>query len=161
MKSLRKFLAMALAVIMTVSLLTIGAVAAEIDPTQSDVPKTTAVIPGEINAISATSVGASYPFLIGGDESFTRVVYKAGGINCDVKVEVLKFAPSQYQLDIMMYGKNGLLSREDDCLGNSSSERTFPCGADVTAFWVRIIPRNKLFFPATAHDFAVLVTYPV
>lgn len=155
MRKLRKFLALALAIVMAMSLLAIEAAAAEIDPKQSNTIEVTTASPNDANASSTTS----YPFLIGDNASFTRVIYKTGGVNCKVKIEVLKFVPSQYQMDIMMYGKDGLLFKEDDCLGNSS-ERIFTCGADVTSVWIRIIPRNTLF-PATAHDFAVLVTYPI
>lgn len=69
------------------------------------------------------------------------------------------YEPSKYRMDIMVYGDDsqGLIWSQDDWTGNNSYNH-FWIGTDVTAVYVRIVPRSGLF-PAPQKTFNVRVTY--
>lgn len=96
-------------------------------------------------------------YTVGNGPSFVQVVNVPSGIPGDVGIVVLNFEPNRYRMDIMMYGPDGLVWQEEDCLHNESS-RTFLCGPGVTRISIRIVPRSSLF-PAPAKAFTVRVTY--
>lgn len=156
MKNLRKFMAAALALVMTMSVLVTGAAAADVDPEQGDAMVTAMMSDGvAADADSGVSVMSTEWFRLGGTSNFTLVASNTNGINGNLYIGVQNFEPSRYRMDITMTGRDGLVFSEDDCLGNSSS-RTFWCGSDVTIVRIRIVPRNVLI-PTKVFD--VSVTY--
>lgn len=72
---------------------------------------------------------------------------------CNLGVLVREFDPGKYQMDIQMWGRNGLLWSENECLHNASS-RVFECSSEVRSVSIRIVPRNT-WFPAPNKSFTV------
>lgn len=89
-------------------------------------------------------------------ELYTRVVDEQGGIDRVVHIEVLNFNPILYQVDVQVFGRNGLLWSEDNCT-KANSSIAIQCDATAVAVWVRIKPRAALVTGDKA--FTVRVTY--
>lgn len=124
--------------------------AAEPEPDQSiEIGSTT-------NDATAVPYSTIHPYKIGPD--FVNISCRFGVNGGMFSVIVEDFAPNDYQMDIIMSGRNGTLWQEDDCLHNSSS-RAFTCGSEVTNISLRILPRNRLWFPAKEKTFDVKVSW--
>lgn len=104
----------------------------------------------------------TYTYRVGttsdGFSEFVQLVYKSGGISTNVGVLIEDFNSNDYCANVLMYGKNGLLWRGDDCIVGTNS-RVFECGSDVTALDLQITPRHKLVGEAPPRFFTVKVTY--
>lgn len=91
---------------------------------------------------------------LGGSNAFTSVPVSFGAAGGVFAVSVPHFIPGSYRMDIMMWGRNGLLWQEEDCLGYSIG-RGFQCGRDVTRISLRIVSRGS----TSTRVFAVNVSW--
>lgn len=159
-----KLVAAAVLSAVTVASMSVSAFAAEpvaeVDPANT-IEST--VVSAQDPEIVVDGIGGVMPlsnqaFWLGSNNSFKNISVSfpsSGGL---FSVLVDNFNPSDYQMDIMMFGSNGLLWQEDDCLG-SSNNRAFSCGSNVKSISLRIIPRNRLLFPATPRAFYTHVSW--
>ena len=155
MKKVRKFLATALAVVMSMSMAA-PAFAAEATPD-------TAEQQTEVVVEAAESVGNDNGGLMQLDMSSTwvghrktTVAYKAGGINATIWLKVKDWDGAKYQVNITMSGNNGTIWEADNCTGIFDS-KDFWCGPDVTRVEVEIAPRMGWITPDKS--FLVECTY--
>lgn len=105
---------------------------------------------------AVTTYSVAHPYQIGSD--FVNIPASFGSRGGIFSVIVEDFAPNDYQMDIIMNGRNGTLWQEDDCL-HSSSNRAFECSSEVRSISLRIIPRNRLLFPARPKTFTVKASW--
>ena len=107
-----------------------------------------AVIDASVPADSTNATRIAYvkEYWMGETINYVRIPcsFSAGGGMFSVIVE--DFNPNDYRMDIILGGRDGTLWQED-CLHNSSS-RAFECTYKVTYVNLRIVPRNRLLFPA-------------
>lgn len=159
MKKVRKFLATALAVAMSMSM-AIPAFAAEATP---DVVEQQAVV-----AESPASIGnggnegimplsTSYPMV---GNSYKTIATNSNGINGDLHISVtgkVDFDGASYQLNVLMFDKSGnVVWRGDNVAGWPGTSCTLWCGSNVTRVDLQIAPRFAWVQPNT---FEVKVTY--
>ncbi len=97
----------------------------------------------------------AHPYQIG--SNFVAIPCSFGVNGGIFSVIVENFAPNDYQMDIIMNGRNGMLWQEEDCLHNSSN-RAFECSSEVRSISLRIRPRNR-WFPAKEKAFDVKVSW--
>lgn len=93
------------------------------------------------------------PITPGTTNQYTVIPCSFGSRGGYFSVLVHGFEPKKYQMDIIMYGHNGVLWQEQECLHEATS-RVFECSSEVTSVALRIIPRPGLF-PAPAKGFSV------
>ena len=110
------------------------------------------------NNTNATRIAYIKEYWMGKTMDYVRIPcsFTTGGGMFSVIVE--DFNPNDYRMDIILGGRDGTLWQEEDCLHNSSS-RAFECTYQVTYVNLRIVPRNRLLFPAKPKDFLVKVTW--
>lgn len=145
---IKKASAVILSVAMLASVST-PVLAAEPEPNQS-----TEVDLETANSATITPYGTTRTYRIGTDFVSIPCSFPPDGL---FSVIVDNFAPNDYQMDIIMNGRNGMLWQEDDCL-HSSNNRVFTCGTDVTHILLRIRPRNR-WFPASPKAFTVRASW--
>lgn len=93
-------------------------------------------------------------YTMGATNTFTSINVSFGAAGGVFAVSVPGFLPGQYRMDIMMWGSNGLLWQQEDCLGYSIG-RGFQCGRDVRRISLRIVPRST----ASPRNFTVNVSW--
>lgn len=103
---------------------------------------------------------------LGYDNKFVQIIgseIRNKTVNIDIHGRVdnpsIAYNPKDYQFDIRVMGKNGLIWQQDDWTGDTKNYNSFWIGTDVTSVSARIIPRNKLFGSATYHPFEVQIVY--
>lgn len=111
-----------------------------------------------INGTDTARISGIREYWMGKAMDYTRIPCSFPSSGGMFSVIVEDFNPNNYRMDIIMWGRDGMLWQEEDCLHNSSS-RAFECSREVTAISLRIVPRNKLLFPAKPKDFLVKVTW--
>lgn len=165
MRSVKKILATALAFAMVTSV-SVPVMAAEVPVAEEQ----TVVVTDESvdNLDNGIAPLDTLYYRIGGS-SYTTIPCKFGASGGNFSVLVLNsvpgidgqkaiaYDPSKYQMDIIMYGRNGMLWQEKECL-HDVNYRVFQCSSEVTSICLRIIPRTG-WFPAPTRVFDVQVTY--
>lgn len=145
MRHIKKFLATALAVVMTLSI-SVPAFAAEpaLDVAEQEVAVAAVAADGDKDDYGVMPLLTTNYYWIGSPgEQYTQIAYSRYGLNCLLAVNIEDFNSVLYQVDIEMVGNNGLIWREDNCM-KMDSGRTFECGLDVTTVYLRIKPRAAL-----------------
>lgn len=122
-------------------------------------PNSLEIASGEGISSPCLATPGSATFYIGENSNYTVIASSNSGIGRAVSVHVINFNASQYQADVMMAGRNGLIWSEDNCIG-ASGIRQFSCGNDVTYMYLRIRPKSSLF-PAQPQTFRVEVVVGV
>lgn len=161
MKKAYRIVMVALAIVM-VMCCTVPALAAEASVAATMAEADEVVVATEPAEISSTPryvqharIGSEYVMVIGTDVRNKTV--QVSVLDEWGEENTLKYNPSDYQVDIMVNGADGLIWKSHDWMGSGSSN-SFWIGTDVTGVWIRVIPRNKLLFPAPARFFDVQIT---
>lgn len=166
MRSVKKILATALAVAMVTSV-SVPVMAAEVPVAEEQVVVLAGdsaenpdegIMPLAQRIIYLTNAFDDIPCSFGTNGGTFTVIVNEDVTKSKEEMKHVDFDPSKYQMDIRMYGRNGLLWGEDDCLHNTSG-RMFQCSSEVTYIHLRIIPRPKLIFTAPIHSFEVQLVY--
>lgn len=145
MKHIKKFLATALAVAMTLSI-SVPTFAAEpaLNDTEQEVATVVVADEGGTDDYGVMPLLETNYYWIGSPSSqYVRIAYDANGLNRLLSINVESFNGALYQVDIEMVGNSGLIWSEDNCTKTGSS-RTFECGSNVTTVYLRIKPRAAL-----------------
>lgn len=161
MKKVRRIITVVLAVVMVMSC-AVPALAAEADGVTTgwaDVNEVaTATEPAGVGVspryVKEWSIGRTYVMVIGSE-------VRNATVHVDVHDQVdsnVAYNPNDYQVDIIVNGANGRIWSEEDWM-KDRNYNSFWIGTDVTGVLIRIVPRNRLLFPAPAKAFRVQVTY--
>lgn len=124
---------------------------AEVDTLAIEEDIVTVIDDGE--AMPLVTRAPANPVTLGETNQYTSFPCHFGSKGGYFSVIVHNFEPKKYQMDIIMYGRNGALWQEQECLHEASS-RVFECSSEVTSVALRIIPRPGLF-PAPKKGFSV------
>ncbi len=151
MRSVKKILATALAVAMVTSV-SVPVMAAEVPVAEEQVVVLADDSTENLDEGIMPLVGTRGSIILGESNVYTVIEtsFKPKGF---FSVLVRDFDPKKYQMDIILYGSNGKLWGEEECLHDATS-RVFECGSEVTSVALRIIPRPG-WFPAPARAFTV------
>jgi len=151
----RNIVATALAVAMSVSI-SIPTFAAEVAPEDDIIQQsvtTARIIPEDGNKNTSSdnvlSARETIRMIASQTSSYTRIIYLPNGLPGNFSIIIPGFDNNRYRGDIMMYGPNGLVWQEQDCM-EGRDNRTFLCGSGVTSVWFRIVSRgdySATFYP--------------
>ena len=159
MKKVRNFLAMALAVVMTMSV-SVPAFAAEATPDTVEQQVTAAEFPDGIGGNGNAGIMplvTDFPIV---GKSYKTIATNPNGINGDLHISVtgkVDFDGASYQLNVLMYNRDGnVVHRGDNVAGWPGTSCTLWCGSNVTRVELQIAPR---YFWVQPNTFEVKVTY--